>query len=218
MTTPGDRAQERPFAPIYALEDLRHFDGNGPDGTILIGVLGRVFNVTSGTEFYAKGQGYSVFAGHDCTHAFAIASTKAKHLDLDLDDLPHKKLDHLNSTYWETYVAKYPIIGRLTNTPYDPSRYDHLAGPYAEIRVSAGAHPRRARAGKRQSRCPVTRAARAIGSTLANLIPRALAPPSWAASSAEDGGAPEGGGDSQELDGAALRRSALPLQAWVRAR
>ena len=150
------------------------FRSSGSTGEgILLAVWGRVFNVTSAPEFYAKGSGYHVFAGHDCTRAFALTSTKKKFLDKDLDGIPEAKIKHLNSTYWETYFSKYPLVGRLTNPPYDPEAWDAYAGPYAQIQVSE-TKPRRAKPVQRASRCPVTNAARALASTVANLLPRQL--------------------------------------------
>ncbi|CAE8584239.1 unnamed protein product [Polarella glacialis] len=67
---------------LYTLAELTDLGtGQSDANTLLLGILGRVFNVSAGEEFYAKGQGYSVFAGHDCTRAFALTSTKAKWLD-----------------------------------------------------------------------------------------------------------------------------------------
>mmetsp|Transcript_41905 Transcript_41905/g.125278 ORF Transcript_41905/g.125278 Transcript_41905/m.125278 type:complete len:219 (+) Transcript_41905:83-739(+) len=171
--------------PIYTLAELGRYNGELGESSLLVAVWGRVFNVTSGEEFYGVGQGYHVFAGHDCTRAFALTSTKKKQVDRDLEGLSDEKLAHLNQTYWETYVAKYPIVGRLVDPPYDPTTYDHFAGPYASIRPSssaAGANGTAAQGGggrtprKRKSRCPVTRAARAVGSVIANMFPRQLLP------------------------------------------
>ena len=39
----------------FTLEELKPFDGNGPDGRVLIGVLGKVYDVTKGKRFYGPG-------------------------------------------------------------------------------------------------------------------------------------------------------------------
>mmetsp|Transcript_51985 Transcript_51985/g.111234 ORF Transcript_51985/g.111234 Transcript_51985/m.111234 type:complete len:230 (+) Transcript_51985:48-737(+) len=170
-------------APDYSLAELHRFNssgsGEGPASSLLLAVWGRVFNVTAGSEFYGEGQGYSVFAGHDCTRAFAVTSTKRKWLDRDLDGLSEEKIRHLNDTYWGTYVEKYPIVGRLIDPPYDAAAYDSFAGPYADVKRSGSStmpevEPLQARAKPRQSKCPVTRAARAVGSAIADLLPRLL--------------------------------------------
>jgi len=179
----GQASGERQsLVPSYSLSELRAFIGEGEDETVLLAVWGRVFNVTSAPEFYAKGGGYHVFAGHDCTRAFAISSTKDKWLDMNLEGLKPKKIKHLNETYWGPYVEKYPIVGRLTDPPYDASAYDEYAGPYSQIQVHESVRPRPSQptGAKRESKCPVTRAARAVGSAVMSLLPRQLAAPSWA--------------------------------------
>ncbi|CAE8642278.1 unnamed protein product [Polarella glacialis] len=161
---------------LYTLAELTDLGtGQSDANTLLLGILGRVFNVSAGEEFYAKGQGYSVFAGHDCTRAFALTSTKAKWLDNGLDGVTEKQLSQLNKTYWETYVAKYAVVGKLLDPPYDPSQFDRFVGSYADFQpVPAQANGTKAAKPVRQSKCPVTRAARAIGGIIADLIPRQL--------------------------------------------
>jgi len=39
----------------FTLEELKQFDGTGPDGRVLIGVLGKVYDVTKGKRFYGPG-------------------------------------------------------------------------------------------------------------------------------------------------------------------
>mmetsp|Transcript_115460 Transcript_115460/g.203935 ORF Transcript_115460/g.203935 Transcript_115460/m.203935 type:complete len:213 (-) Transcript_115460:14-652(-) len=167
--------------PKFTLKELRRYDGRpgheaGDGDGLLIAVWGRVFNVSMAPEFYAPGAGYDVFPGHDCTRAFALTSTKKKHLDRNLDDLKEAKVTHLNETYWLTYVQKYPIVGVLVDAPYDPAAYDRFAGPFDQVRTTAMAavgngssQPR-----KRQSKCPVTRAFRAARDVVVELLPRQL--------------------------------------------
>lgn len=172
---PDDAANSKD-ATDYTLQELRMYDGSGGDGSLLLSILGRVFNVSEGNEFYASGNGYHVFTGHDCSRNMALTSTKAKHLDKDLSDITEERLARLNETYWETFMAKYPIVGRLADPPYDAPAYDHFAGPYARIErrnvvtsgVFATTKP------KRQSKCPVTRAARAMRDAVVSMLPRGL--------------------------------------------
>jgi membrane-associated progesterone receptor component len=39
----------------FTLEELRPYDGNGPEGRVLVGVLGKVYDVTRGKRFYGPG-------------------------------------------------------------------------------------------------------------------------------------------------------------------
>eukprot|EP00435_Cladocopium_sp_Y103_P068648 s381_g31.t3 len=70
-----------------------------------------------------------------------------------LEDLTEKQLRHLNRTYWETYIAKYPVVGRLEDPPYQAADYDQFAGPFAEVQYT---RPRKATAAPltRESRLP----------------------------------------------------------------
>jgi membrane-associated progesterone receptor component len=39
----------------FTVEELRKYDGTGPDGRILVAVNGKVFDVTKGRRFYGPG-------------------------------------------------------------------------------------------------------------------------------------------------------------------
>jgi len=148
------------------------------DKTILIAIWGRVFNVSSGTIFYGAGQGYRMFAGRECTYNMAVTSVKKKSLARDLEGVTDKQFEHLNETYWETYVDKYPIVGVLKDSPFDPSKFDHFAGSWEEACAPRLAEVQEAANAKnftvKESRCPVTRVAKNIGKTLAQFVPRML--------------------------------------------
>lgn len=150
----------------FTLMDLQR-----QEDRILLAVWGRVFDVSSGKEFYGEGQSYQLFAGHDCSKAFALTLRQEGLLDQGLEDLTPEQLNHLNRTYWETYIAKYPVVGRLEDPPYRAADYDRFAGPFAQVQYT---RPRREGKPPRESRCPVTRAARELGNALVKLLPRQL--------------------------------------------
>lgn len=39
----------------FTLEELKPYDGTGPDGRVLVAVNGKVFDVTKGKQFYGPG-------------------------------------------------------------------------------------------------------------------------------------------------------------------
>lgn len=39
----------------FTVAELREYDGNGPDGRVLVAVNGNVFDVTKGKRFYGPG-------------------------------------------------------------------------------------------------------------------------------------------------------------------
>ena len=38
------------------LTELKKYDGEGPDGRVLVGVLGKIYDVTKGKRFYGPGE------------------------------------------------------------------------------------------------------------------------------------------------------------------
>ena len=79
-------------------------------------VKGTVFDVTSGASFYGKGQSYNALVGSD-------RSVSVARMSLDPDDLARKhdtsvlskeELQSLEDVYQNVYVAKYPIVGKMT--------------------------------------------------------------------------------------------------------
>ena len=61
------------------MEEIRKYDGKGPDGKIYIGCNGFVFDVTKSDNFREGGM-YGNFAGHDISIACAMYSTDDKYL------------------------------------------------------------------------------------------------------------------------------------------
>ena len=61
------------------MEEIRKYDGKGPDGKIYIGCNGFVFDVTKSDNFREGGM-YANFAGHDISIACAMYSTDDKYL------------------------------------------------------------------------------------------------------------------------------------------
>lgn len=192
-----------PQAPTYTLAELKQYDGapGKQDPTLLLAVLGRVFNVTTGAEFYAHRKPYHLFAGHDCTKNFALTKKRADWLNTDIADLEPKKLKHLNDSYWMTYVRKYPIVGVLADPPYDVEKYDVYAGVFAEVRVTEEQdhhveEPDDSHSGEKKTKCPVMQATKAVTEFVVSLGQRLLlgAPSTSSEEAADDrpaGGDPD---------------------------
>ncbi|KAJ2514133.1 Dihydrodipicolinate synthase [Coemansia sp. RSA 2049] len=108
----NDQAEE------YTLKRLSEYNGEDESKPILLGINHNVYDVTPGAKFYGKGGSYSIFAGRDCTHNFAIGS-------VNKDDLPTAESDPVDlKTYsedqqqaarnWEERLSqKYSVVGRL---------------------------------------------------------------------------------------------------------
>jgi len=106
----------------FTYKQLQYFDGTKDPKTdeekpIYLSVHGRVFNVTSGKDFYGPGSPYENFAGHECGVAFAKFSFDTEYLD-DVDGCDNKlnwfeKEELYNWIEKFSYYRNYPEVGRL---------------------------------------------------------------------------------------------------------
>lgn len=93
-------------------------EGNNP---VYLAVRGKVFDVTSGRNFYGPGGPYANFAGRDASRGLAFGSFDEDMLTEDLDgpldtlkDLTSDQIEALEG--WESrFNEKYEIIGRLVS-------------------------------------------------------------------------------------------------------
>ncbi|KAJ8902707.1 hypothetical protein NDN08_006027 [Rhodosorus marinus] len=57
-------------ARVYSVEELARYDGGNLRGKIYLAVRGRIYDVSSGKQFYGHGMTYAHFAGTDASRAF----------------------------------------------------------------------------------------------------------------------------------------------------
>lgn len=86
---------------------------------VYLAVRGRVFDVTSGRNFYGPGGPYENFAGRDASRGLACHSFDEEMLTKDLDG-PLDKLEGLGSEEMESlqgweerFDSKYMVVGKL---------------------------------------------------------------------------------------------------------
>lgn len=86
---------------------------------VYFAVRGRVFDVSTGRNFYGPGGPYENFAGRDATRGLAMGSFDEDVLTKDLDG-PLDKLEGFGPDEWESlhgweeqFLAKYLVVGRL---------------------------------------------------------------------------------------------------------
>ncbi|KAJ2227796.1 hypothetical protein H4R99_006400 [Coemansia sp. RSA 1722] len=103
----------------YTLKELSKHDGNN-DTTpaLLLGLNGKVYDVSAAANFYGPGAAYSKLAGRDSTRALAKASLQAEHIPgadgkaVDASELTESEQAMMRS--WEQRLAiKYKVCGRL---------------------------------------------------------------------------------------------------------
>jgi membrane-associated progesterone receptor component len=97
---------------------LLPYDGNN-GMPVYLAVRGKVFDVTSGRNFYGPGGPYANFAGRDASRGLACQSFDEEMLTKDLDG-PLDSLEGLTSEdmenlhgWEERFNSKYLVVGRL---------------------------------------------------------------------------------------------------------
>ncbi|KAL2431461.1 hypothetical protein ABEF95_009274 [Exophiala dermatitidis] len=93
---------------------------NGQDNSpVYLAVRGKVYDVSSGRNFYGPGGPYENFAGRDATRGLACQSFDEEMLTKDLDgplddcaDLTPEQLENLQG-WIERFDEKYLVVGKL---------------------------------------------------------------------------------------------------------
>jgi membrane-associated progesterone receptor component len=87
-------------------------EANGADSELIhLAVQGKVYDVGERDDLYGPGGKYNIFAGKDCTRAFALMSTSG-------EECNRRDVDDLNSTHRATlrqwikvFSEKYVVVG-----------------------------------------------------------------------------------------------------------
>ncbi|XP_004518907.1 membrane-associated progesterone receptor component 1 [Ceratitis capitata] len=125
----GDGSPPAPELPKlrrdFTIQELRAYDGNGPDGRILIAVNGIVYDVTKAKRFYGPGGPYSSFAGRDASRNLATFNVEPNNKEEydDLSDLTAMEMDSVLE-WGMQFKEKYPLVGKLLRKGEQPTNYD----------------------------------------------------------------------------------------------
>lgn len=101
--------------------EKRYNGGEDKQGEIFISILGEVYNVTSGRDFYGIGQGYSFFAGRDATICFFTGDYSVDHIT-DKKVLDFKGSEIVGMEEWRRFYEtheEYRFLGVLVGEYYD---------------------------------------------------------------------------------------------------
>ncbi|XP_022126981.1 membrane-associated progesterone receptor component 1 [Pieris rapae] len=103
--------------------ELRQYDGNQPDGRVLVAVNGWIFDVTRGRRFYGPGGPYAAFGGKDATRGLATFSVTSSDKEYDdLSDLNSMEMDSIKE--WEAqFRENYDLVGKLLKPGEEPTNY-----------------------------------------------------------------------------------------------
>ena len=114
----------------FTKEELKKYDGSDSSLPLLLSILGKVYDVSAGRDFYGPEGGYGFFSGRDASRSFIDGCF---HLDCfdeskGLDGLTDKQLAGVYD--WMQFYEKedkYPFVGYL-NDFYDPAQVSRLEG------------------------------------------------------------------------------------------
>ncbi|WAQ99132.1 PGRC2-like protein [Mya arenaria] len=116
------------------LEQLREYDGKGPEGRILLAANGKIFDVTRGKRFYGPGGPYGLFAGRNASRALATFSMSEDVFRNEYDDLSDLSSMQMESVReWEMqFTEKYDYVGRLLKPGEQPREYSDTEDEQSE--------------------------------------------------------------------------------------
>jgi Cytochrome b5-like Heme/Steroid binding domain len=118
----GDGAAEDPTRGVRVISKQELALHNGKDAPELwLSILGEVYDVTKGSQYYGAGASYSVFVGRDGSAAFVTGNFTPEGAESALvDALTDNQLYQLDT--WKDFYAKedkYPFVGVLHGEFYD---------------------------------------------------------------------------------------------------
>ncbi|KAJ2231308.1 Dihydrodipicolinate synthase [Coemansia sp. RSA 485] len=106
----------------WTKREISQYRGQTPDTPILIGLKGKVYDVSAGHGFYGAGASYNVFAGRDASRLLAkqefddgVITEEELNAPVDtLEDLLDDEKEGLDA-YVGLYTVKYRCVGNLVN-------------------------------------------------------------------------------------------------------
>ncbi len=106
--------------PTYTAAELLEFGNGLGDHPILIGIMGRVYDVSSGERFYGPEGRYSLFAGHDITYALSTGCRTKECVEMPPNGLEGTQI--LEGKRWLSFFHmhdKYPLVGKLEGNYFE---------------------------------------------------------------------------------------------------
>lgn len=136
---PPTENASRPFATgnvskVFTVEELAQYSEKKKGDTILIAILGDVFDVTSGRRFYGAKQDYGHFAGRDASKAFVTGNTEGDDLTDDVSTLSVDELESIAS--WHDFYIKhenYTWVGHVIGRHFDATGQALNAFPWEAL-------------------------------------------------------------------------------------
>jgi membrane-associated progesterone receptor component len=96
-------------------DQLKAYTGKDESKPLLVGINGKIYDVTSGSEFYGPGGPYNLFTGIDASRALGKMSFKPEDLAGGTEDLSQSEKDILFD--WEQkFKSKYKYVGDIVES------------------------------------------------------------------------------------------------------
>ncbi|KZC11739.1 PREDICTED: membrane-associated progesterone receptor component 1-like [Dufourea novaeangliae] len=107
----------------FTLQELKEYNGRGPDERILVAVNGSIYDCTRGAKFYGPGGPYEAFGGRDASRGLATFSVES--IRDEYDDLSDLNTTEMNSVreWEEQFKEKYDYVGKLLKPGEAPTNY-----------------------------------------------------------------------------------------------
>uniref|UniRef100_A0A0A9YZJ6 Neuferricin n=1 Tax=Lygus hesperus TaxID=30085 RepID=A0A0A9YZJ6_LYGHE len=110
---------------LFTKEDLATYDGT-QKRDLYLSVLGKVYDVSKGRQYYGPGESYHGFVGKDASKAFVTGDFSTGGLSDDVDSLHTSELEgliHWVELYEKNYPYKGKLIGRFYKSDGTPTKY-----------------------------------------------------------------------------------------------
>lgn len=106
---------------MVTVEELATKTGEDGGKELWLSILGSVYNVSAGPEFYAPGSGYHIFAGRDATVPFITGNFTEEEATKHTDELTAAQLYALDQEWNKFYrdENRYAFLGFLCCRYYD---------------------------------------------------------------------------------------------------
>ncbi|TRY61072.1 hypothetical protein TCAL_05706 [Tigriopus californicus] len=102
---------------LFTRDELKRYDGSEGSPGLYLAMVGQVFDVSKGKDYYGPGGGYSFFTATDGSRAFVTGQFDADGLVDDVSGLSGQ--DYLGLQEWtEFYHKDYTFVGKLIGRFY----------------------------------------------------------------------------------------------------
>eukprot|EP00092_Neocalanus_flemingeri_P000724 GFUD01000768.1.p1 GENE.GFUD01000768.1~~GFUD01000768.1.p1 ORF type:complete len:343 (-),score=140.41 GFUD01000768.1:115-1143(-) len=133
------KAEPSKMEEVLSTARLAKFDGSEGSPGLYLAMLGVVYDVSKGKEYYGPGGGYSFFAGKDASRAFVSGQFDEEGLVSDVSGLT--SADYMGLEEWASFYEKdYVRVGLVEGAFYESNgevtqHWKDLQGWMEEARV-----------------------------------------------------------------------------------